>query len=133
MHTNASLHSRLHALFARSARGGLHFGEVVAALQALGVSAYGVDYRAGRAICYLPDDSTLDIALEGEPARIAEAFSAADLTAAIRLAQRGEVMYPQFKVLSQAAGCCAYTVWIEGRHVAYHGRRGETHVEHFPE
>lgn len=133
MHTSNPLHARIEDLFARSARGGLHFGEVVAALQALGVSAYGVDYRAGRATCYLPDDSTLDIPLEGKPARIAEAFSAADLTAAIRLAQRGEVMYPQFKALSQAAGCCAYTVWIDGRHVAYHGRRGEIHVEHFPQ
>lgn len=133
MHAITPQHARIENLFARSAQGSLHFGEVVAALQALGVSAYAVDYRAGRSTCYLPDDSTLDLPLEGEPAAIAEAFSAADLVAAIRLAQRGEVMYPQFKALSQAAGCCAYTVWIEGRHVAYHGRRGETHVEHFPQ
>lgn len=41
-------------------------------------------------------------------------------------------MYPEFKQLSQRAGCVGYTVWIEGRHVVYHGRRGETHVERFP-
>lgn len=133
MHADTSLHTRVQDLFARSARGSLHFGEVVATLQGLGVSAYGVDYRAGRITCYLPDDSTLDIALGGEAARIAEAFSPEDLVAAIRAAQRGEVQYPQFKRLSQAAGCCAYTVWIAGRHVAYHGRRGETHIEHFPQ
>ena len=41
-------------------------------------------------------------------------------------------MYPEFKVNSQRAGCIGYTVWIDGRHVTYAGRRGETHVERFP-
>jgi uncharacterized protein YbcV (DUF1398 family) len=31
------------------------------------------------------------------------------------------------------AGCVGYTVWIAGRHVAYVGRRGEVHVERFPD
>ena len=38
-------------------------------------------------------------------------------------------MYPEFLRLSRAAG---YVTWIAGRHVSYFGRRGETHVEHFP-
>jgi hypothetical protein len=40
-------------------------------------------------------------------------------------------MYPEFKALTQAAGCIGYTVWIAGRHVVYLGRRGESHVERF--
>jgi hypothetical protein len=43
------------------------------------------------------------------------------------------VMYPEFKRLSQRAGCVGYVVWIAGRHVSYHGRRGEVHVERFPD
>jgi hypothetical protein len=43
------------------------------------------------------------------------------------------VMYPEFKKLSQQAGCVGYTVWIAGRHVTYVGRRGETHIERFPD
>ena len=41
-------------------------------------------------------------------------------------------MYPEFKRLSMQAGCIGYWVWIAGRHVTYYGRKGETHVEHFP-
>ena len=40
---------------------------------------------------------------------------------------------PEFKKLSQAGGCVGYMVWLAGRHVTYYGRRGETHVELFPD
>ncbi len=53
--------------------------------------------------------------------------------AAIRGAQRAEVVYPEFLELSRAAGCVGYMVWIAGRHVSYFGRKGEVHVERFPE
>jgi hypothetical protein len=42
-------------------------------------------------------------------------------------------MYPEFKRLSEQAGCIGYIVWITGRHVTYFGRNGETHVERFPD
>jgi uncharacterized protein YbcV (DUF1398 family) len=54
------------------------------------------------------------------------------LCAAILGAQQGRVMYPEFKLLLQQAGCVGYTVSIAGRNVAYLGRRGETHIERFP-
>lgn len=63
---------------------------------------------------------------------ISDEFSAASVQEAIRGAQQGKVMYPEFKKLSMQAGCIGYTVWIVGRHVTYFGRKGETHVEHFP-
>ena len=63
---------------------------------------------------------------------IAKAFDGDAVRAAILGAQQGRVMYPEFKHLSQRAGCIGYTVWIAGRHVTYLGRRGETHVENFP-
>ena len=71
-----------------------------------------------RAVPTMPIPAMLDIAA---------------LRAAIAGSQRGVVMYPQFKRLSMAAGCIGYTVWIDGRHVSYYGRRGEVHIEKFPD
>jgi hypothetical protein len=42
-------------------------------------------------------------------------------------------MYPEFKRLSQSGGCVGYTFWIAGRQVSYFGRKGEMHVERFPD
>lgn len=112
--------------------GRIHFGQVVGNLISARVESYSVDYRTGRVTYYMPCGETLTI--EQAPAtQIAHEFSGAAIKAAILGAQRGEVMYPQFKQLSQAAGCIGYIVWISGRHVTYYGRNGETHVEYFPD
>jgi uncharacterized protein YbcV (DUF1398 family) len=92
-----------------------------------------VDYRSGRTTYYLPDGNTADFSFKRPQDGIADAFDGDAVRAAIRGAQQGRVMYPEFKKLSQSAGCVAYTVWIAGRHVVYLGRRGETHIEHFPD
>lgn len=42
-------------------------------------------------------------------------------------------MYPEFKRATMAAGCVGYVVWMAGSHVDYFGRKGETHVERFPD
>lgn len=115
-----------------SKAGTMHFGEVVQALVGAGVESYHADYRAQRITYYLPCGETLAVELAGADAPIAEAFDAAAVQAAIRGAQRGEVMYPEFVALSRSAGCVGYVVWLAGRHVSYFGRRGETHVERFP-
>lgn len=115
-----------------SNEGRIHFGQVVGNLVSAGVESYAVDYRTGRATYYMPCGETLTLELEAPKREIATEFSGSAIKEAILGAQRGEVMYPQFKQLSQAAGCVGYTVWLAGRHVAYYGRKGETHVEHFP-
>jgi len=116
-----------------SAEGRLNFGQVVGLMVVAGVDAYSVDYRARRTTYYPRSAEPLDLALDIPDVPIAEAFDAAALRAAIAGAQRGHVPYPQFKRLSMLAGCIGYTVWIAGRHVTYYGRRGETHVEQFPD
>lgn len=92
-----------------------------------------MDYRSGRTTYYLPDGSTVDFNFERPQHGIADVFNGDAVRAAILGAQQGRVMYPEFKKLSQRAGCVAYTVWIAGRHVTYIGRRGETHIERFPD
>ncbi len=119
--------------FDASNEGSIHFGQVVGQLLAVQVESYHVDYRAGRSTYYLPDGTTLDLPFPVADETIADTFDAGAVRAAIQEAQQGRVMYPEFKRLSQRAGCIGYTVWLAGRHVSYHGRRGETHVERFPD
>lgn len=129
----SSVQDAIERVFHDSNAGRIHFGQVIAALVQAGVESYHVDYRSGRSTYYLPDGDTLDLGFERPAAGVAEPFDGEAVRAAIRGAQQGRVMYPEFKTLTQRAGCCGYTVWIAGRHVVYHGRRGETHVEKFPD
>jgi uncharacterized protein YbcV (DUF1398 family) len=116
-----------------SSEGRIHFGQVVGLLVQAGVESYVADYRTQRTTYYLPDGDTLGLDTPMPDVGIAQDFDAAALQAAIRGAQQGAVRYPEFKKLSRQAGCIGYTVWIAGRHVSYYGRKGETHVERFPD
>lgn len=117
---------------AASNEGRMHFGQVVGALLEAGIESYSVDYRARRTTYYVPTGETLTVDHPGMDVAIGQDFSAEGIKAAILGAQRGELMYPQFKHLSQLAGCIGYTVWLTGRHVSYFGRHGEVHIEPFP-
>jgi len=116
-----------------SAAGRIHFGEVVATLVGVGVESYLVDYRAGRTTYYFPDGEVLTLETHHPHETVADSFDAPGVQAAIRGAQQGVVMYPEFVHLTKQAGCASYVVWIAGRQVTYFGRRGETHVERFPD
>jgi uncharacterized protein YbcV (DUF1398 family) len=130
---NESTRTNIQSTFEASNQGAIHFGQVIGQLASAGVESYHVDYRSGRTTYYLPDDSTADFSFELPQHGIANTFDVDAVRAAILGAQQGRVMYPEFKTLSQRAGCVAYTVWIAGRHVVYLGRRGETHIERFPD
>jgi uncharacterized protein YbcV (DUF1398 family) len=130
---NETTRATIKSTFEASNLGTIHFGQVIGQLVGAGVESYHVDYRCGRTTYYLPDGSTADFSFERPQTGIADAFDGDAVRAAILGAQQGRVMYPEFKTLSQRAGCVAYTVWIAGRHVVYLGRRGETHVERFPD
>lgn len=116
-----------------SNEGKIHFGQVIGRLIQAGVEAYHVDYRGQRATYYTPNGEVHTVGTDAPELQIAESFNPDLLVSAIRGAQAGTVKYPEFKTLSQAAGCVSYTVWIVGRHVAYYGRKGETHIEKFPD
>jgi len=130
----------IHDCAARSAAGAISFGEVVGRLMEAGVERYHADYCRRENTFYVPDGSSLVVAMahgsdaspDAAPPPIAAAFSARDVEAAIRQAQRGEIMYPEFVRLTTAAGCVGYFVQISGRCVQYFGRNGEMHLEPFP-
>lgn len=130
---NETTRATVQSTFEASNQGAMHLGQVIGQLVSAGVESYHVDYRSGRTTYYLPDGSTADFSFERPQHNIADAFDGDAVRAAILGAQQGRVMYPEFKKLSQRAGCVAYTVWIAGRHVVYLGRRGETHIERFPD
>jgi uncharacterized protein YbcV (DUF1398 family) len=127
-----SVDSVIRETFNSSNDGRIHFGQVIGNLIGVGVESYGVDYRACRATYYMPCGETLTLDMKAPEVDIAKDFSAPAIKSAILGAQGGEVMYPEFKKLSQEGGCIGYTVWLAGNHVAYYGRNGETHVENFP-
>lgn len=127
-----TIQSVIHEAAIGSSEGRLHFGQIVNMLMQVGVEAYAVDYRVRRTTYYLPDDTTVAIDLNVPDVGIAKAFDVEAIRAAIRGSQQGVVKYPEFKRLSCVAGCIGYTVWIAGKHVTYFGRKGEMHIEHFP-
>lgn len=129
----AALDATIRETLDASNAGRIHFGEVVGRLLQVGVESYVIDYRAHRATYHLPGDAVLDLDAGAADTPVADAFDGDAVRAAIRGAQQGRVMYPEFKRLTMAAGCIGYTVWLAGRHVTYYGRRGETHVERFPD
>lgn len=130
---NENTHAVIQSTFQASNKGSIHFGEVIGQLMSVDVESYHVDYRSGRSTYYLPDGATVDLDFELPREGIAPAFDGDAVRSAILGAQQGRVMYPEFKKLSQCAGCVGYTVWIAGRHVTYFGRNGEVHIEQFPD
>jgi len=129
---NPSARSTIQSVFEISLRGEMHFGEVLARLAGVGVESYRVDYRAATTTYVLSDDDVMELRFPVMDIPVADTFDGQALQAAIRAVQQGRLMYPAFKRLTHEAGCVGYTVWLAGRHVTYYGRRGETHVEHFP-
>lgn len=120
-------------VFSASQQGKIHFAQVIAALSAAGVESYLVDYRAKQTTYHLNNDEHLILSMSDAETQIAQNFDATVIKGAILGAQQGEILYPEFKQISMQAGCIGYIVWIAGRHVCYFGRKGEQHIEHFPQ
>jgi uncharacterized protein YbcV (DUF1398 family) len=115
-----------------SAGGQIHFGEVVGRLMKAGIERYHADYSRCENTYYTPDGGSCIVPMEHQPLPIAQDFSASGVEAAVRRAQCGEIMYPQFTRQVLAAGCVGYFVQIIGKCVQYFGRNGQIHTEWFP-
>jgi uncharacterized protein YbcV (DUF1398 family) len=64
---------------------------------------------------------------------IAEEFSKAGIVAAVRGAQSDTIRYSEFMKQAAAAGVIAHWAFLSGRQVIYFGRKGELHIEKFPD
>jgi uncharacterized protein YbcV (DUF1398 family) len=117
----------------QSESGQLTFPQVIAMLTAAGIEGYYKDFMRHEVTYYLTDGATHTEPLTLTTPPIPNAFDEAGIVAAIRAAQRDEVRYPEFIVRAINAGTAAYRVHITGKRVIYLGRRGDMHVEHFPQ
>jgi uncharacterized protein YbcV (DUF1398 family) len=116
----------------RSHAGTIPFPEVVRKLTEAGVESYHADLYCGERTYYMPNaESHLDV-VGALPEPFAQDFSEADVVAALRAIQRGEIVYLEFVRRIQAAGCSGYFVFITGRRALYFGRKGEVYEELFP-
>ena len=77
-----------------------------------GFERYHVDYSRSENSYYTADGNSCVIPFELDHMPIAHDFSPAAVEAAVRQAQRGEIMYPQFTRQVLTAGCVGYFVQI---------------------
>lgn len=117
---------------ALSRTGAISFGDVVARLIQAGIERYHADYTRMESTYYLPNGESRVLPIDLPPTPIAETFSADGVRAAVRKAQRGELVYPQFVAHTTLAGCVGYFVQLAGQRVQYFGRHGDLHTEWFP-
>lgn len=110
------------------------FPQVVARLGRAGVTAYRADLIRLQSAYYDGDSGIYDHELplrDGPP--VAAEFDEANVVAAVRAIQRGEIGYAEFLRQIMRAGCASYSVFFGGRKAMYFGRDGAHYTEKFPE
>jgi uncharacterized protein YbcV (DUF1398 family) len=129
---------------------GLRFPETVAALLALGVTRYHVDYTSSLVTTYSTTTTTTSKAIMTATSTTTEQISIPNhdlhittpdarpwdqtgIKTAIKLAQTGEsATYADFSQEIIAAGVVGYFAFLAGKRVVYYGQEGDVHVEWFP-
>ena len=117
----------------RSLAGSLTFPEVVQTLIVEGVESYHTDLVQKQKTFYMPNGEVHIERLDFFAPKIAEDFSEKMVIKALRAIQSKEIDYREFLNQIIAAGTTNYTVYIQGKKAIYFGRKGEFHVENFPQ
>lgn len=117
-----------------SVDGTLRFPQVIAKLMAVGVEAYHADLYRHEKTYYMPGGESH---IENEPEfgslRVAGVFDVDGVRRAIGLVQKAQVGYIEFMEQIAAAGVAHYWVYLSGKRAVYVGRRGDAHIEWFPD
>jgi len=120
---------------------GFTFPQTVAALLALGVTRYHIDYTARTATAYKPNDGTdgntqieTDVSAIPAPTVVpGTAWRQEGVVAAIRRIQSDKAMtYAQFAQECVDSGVVGYLAFLTGKQVLYYSADGDVHVEWFP-
>lgn len=110
------------------------FGETVMKLRAIGVERYNVDLVGGTATYYSTAGEVYSLRRGSEySAIIAEDFSGAAVAHAVQAIKIKQIDYPEFLQRIMNAGTVSYSVYLTGGRAIYFGRRGDYHVEEFPQ
>ena len=123
----------MHAVMAETQAGQLIFPEVVRRLMEVGVESYFCDAAAMQETLYFRDGQTHTAKMTLPHTRSRKSFPKTGIVAAVRGAQSDTIRYPEFMKQSAAAGVIAYWAFLTGRQVIYFGRKGEMHIEKFPD
>jgi len=115
-----------------SVAGKLVFAGAIARLGELGVERYHADYSRRERTYYLPDGKTMVIPVDTPLEQIAENLAPGEIEGALGRIRRGEIIYPEFVKLTQAAGVVGYFAHVIGRQVVYLGRKGDQHIVRIP-
>lgn len=122
----------------------LSFPDTVAALHALGVVRYQVDWIANTVTSYIRDPAaafpgsdliqeTVEVVtIPSHDTNISKSFDVQGLKEALRFIQQGRCTYEHFANYCMRAGVSGYITFITGRRVLYFGAEGTQHVEFFP-
>lgn len=78
-------------------------------------------------------ESHIEAEHEFDALEVAEAFDPESLQRTIRLVQQAKINYIEFMEQTASAGVAHYWVHLSGRRAVYVGRRGDAHVERFPD
>ena len=112
---------------------GLPFPNTVAALLALGVTRYHVDYSGQCVTTYTQSPGQVERVSFPAPTVQSDARWHADgVVQAVRRVQAGKTTYHEFSQECVDAGVCGYFAFLTGKNVMYYGSQGDVHVEHFP-
>lgn len=118
----------------RCTHNNLSFPEAVNCLSQVGVERYYTDLIRMEKVFYSKHgDSYLErMSIDSMP-KIAENFDANKIKDAIKTIQQNSIDYSAFIKRIADAGVANYVVYIDGKHVSYVGRKGECHIEQFPD
>lgn len=116
----------------KSFAGEMSFPEVVQRLITEGVESYCVDLIQNQKTFYMPNGETATEKFDYRGPVIAEDLCQESVINAIKNIQAKKITYVQFLDAILEAGCTGYTVYITGRKAIYFGRKGDMHVENFP-
>lgn len=108
----------------------LPFPEIIKRLSEINVERYYTDLVRSEKIFYAKSgDSHCDPMISF--AKPAIQFNEANVIAALRAIQNGDINYNTFIEKIIEAGVISYTVYIDGQKVTYLGRKGECYTQHF--
>lgn len=111
----------------------LNFGEIVGQLSSAGVESYRVDFVRKEIVYYMPNGENCVTPLNFKNHPLHQDFDQNGIQNAIKASQRNEQTFVDFITRALDAGVSSYTVYIHGKKVIYFGRKGEMHIELFPQ
>lgn len=123
----------MHECARRSDHGEISFPEVVRKLTQAGVERYHTDLCCQEHVFYMPNGETHVEPMDLPNWPMAQDFNDTWISLALEAVQSSEIQYMEFLRRIMLAGCVGYFVLLAGHKVEYFGRKGEIHIEPFPE